>query len=316
MIKYLVKRFLAMIGSLFGVTIAVFLLIRLVPGTIVEQMLGTEALTSYETIESLRRYFGLDQPVYVQYYHWIRRVLVGDLGTSWRMGMPVTEFILSQLSVTLELTVIAIVVAVCVGVPLGVFSALKQNSAADNGGRLLALLGLSIPVFWQGTMLILILSLAFHWAPPINWVSPLRDLKANLNMMLLPGFCLGTSSAAVIMRMTRSCMLEVLRQEYIRTARAKGLREVIVVGRHALKNALIPVLTVTGLQMGYMLGGTVVVEEVFGLPGLGRLVLWAIYQRDYPTVQGSVLFIAVMFMIVNLVVDALYAWLDPRIRYA
>ncbi len=316
MTKYLVKRILAMIVSLFGVTILVFLLIRLIPGTIVQQMLGTEALTSYETIESLRHYFGLDQPVYVQYYNWIRRVLVGDLGTSWRMGMPVAEFILSRLSVTLELSLIAIVVAICIGVPAGMLSALKQNSIADGIGRLAALVGLSIPVFWQGTMLILVLSLAFHWAPPINWVSPLKDLKANLNMMLLPGFCLGTASAAVIMRMARSCMLEVLRQEYIRTARAKGLREAIVIGRHALKNALIPVITVIGLQIGYLLGGTVVVEEVFGLPGLGRLVLWAIYQRDYPTVQGSVLFIAAMFMLVNLVVDALYAYLDPRIRYA
>ena len=163
-------------------------------------------------------------------------------------------------------------------------------------------------------MLILILSLALQWAPPLDWTSPVQDLKANLEMMLLPGFCLGTASAAVIMRMTRSCMLDVLRQEYVRTARAKGLTEYVVLARHSLKNALIPVVTVIGLQVGYLLGGTVVVEEVFGLPGLGRLVLWAIYQRDYPTVQGAVLFIAVMFMAVNLIVDVLYAYLDPRIR--
>ncbi len=315
MAKYLVNRLLAMIVSLFGVTILVFLMVRLIPGTIVEMMLGTEALTSYETIATLRAYFGLDQPVYVQYYHWISRVLVGDLGNSWRMAMPVTQFILSRLSVTLELAFIAILVAIFIGVPAGIVSALKQNSLTDGLARVAALIGLSIPVFWQGTMLILILSLAFHWAPPIDWTSPAQDLKANLDMMLLPGFCLGTASAAVIMRMTRSCMLDVLRQEYVRTARAKGLTEYVVLARHSLKNALIPVVTVIGLQVGYLLGGTVVVEEVFGLPGLGRLVLWAIFQRDYPTVQGAVLFIAVMFMVVNLIVDVLYAYLDPRVRH-
>ena len=314
MAKYLVKRLLATIVSLFGVTILVFLMIRLIPGTIVEMMMGTEALTSGETIATLRTYFGLDQPVYVQYYHWISRVLVGDLGNSWRMAMPVTQFILSRLSVTLELAAIAIVVAVFIGVPAGIVSALKQNSLTDSLARVAALIGLSIPVFWQGTMLILILSLALQWAPPMDWTSPVQDLKANLEMMLLPGFCLGTASAAVIMRMTRSCMLDVLRQEYVRTARAKGLSEYVVLARHSLKNALIPVVTVIGLQVGYLLGGTVVVEEVFGLPGLGRLVLWAIYQRDYPTIQGAVLFIAVMFMAVNLIVDVLYAYMDPRIR--
>ena len=314
MAKYLVNRLLAMIVSLFGVTILVFLMIRLIPGTIVEMMMGTEALTSGETIATLRSYFGLDQPVYVQYYHWISRVLVGDLGNSWRMAMPVTQFILSRLSVTLELATIAILVATLIGVPAGIVSALKQNSVTDSLARVAALIGLSIPVFWQGTMFILILSLALQWAPPIDWTSPTQDLKANLEMMLLPGFCLGTASAAVIMRMTRSCMLDVLRQEYVRTARAKGLTEYVVLARHSLKNALIPVVTVIGLQVGYLLGGTVVVEEVFGLPGLGRLVLWAIYQRDYPTVQGTVLFIAVMFALVNLIVDVLYAYLDPRIR--
>jgi len=316
MTAYLVRRLLAMILTLIGVTILVFLLIRMVPGTIVEMMLGTEALTAYETIESLRRYFGLDLPVYQQYFNWIQRVVVGDLGTSWRMGVPVFELIMSRLSVTLQLTFLAIIVAMCIGIPAGVISALKQDTSLDGLARLAALIGLSIPVFWQGTLFILILSLWFHWAPPMDWISPFRDLRANLNMMLLPGFCLGTASAAVIMRMTRSCMLEVLRQEYIRTARAKGLAERIVIAGHALKNALIPVLTVIGLQMGYLLGGTVVVEEVFGLPGIGRLVLWAIYQRDYPTVQGTVLFIAVMFMAVNFIVDILYAFLDPRIRYA
>ncbi len=316
MTKYLINRLFAMVVSLFGVTIIVFLLIRLIPGTIVEQMLGTEALTSYETIASLRHYFGLDQPVYIQYLEWISRVLRGDLGHSWRTAIPVYDFILQRLPVTIELTFIAILVAILIGVPAGIISALKQDSWVDGLARLASLTGLSVPVFWQGTMLILLLSLALHWAPAMDWVAPQQDLVKNLNMMLLPGFCLGTASAAVVMRMTRSSMLDVLRQEYIRTARAKGLREPAVLVTHALKNALIPVITVIGLQMGYLLGGTVVVEEVFGLPGIGRLTLWAIFQRDYPTVQGTVFFIAVMFMSVNLLVDVLYAFLDPRIRYA
>jgi peptide/nickel transport system permease protein len=316
MSKYFANRILAMIFTLLGVTIIVFLLVRLIPGNIVSQMMGTEALTSYETVESLRRYFGLDQPVYVQYWQWITRVLRGDLGVSWRTSVPVWEYLLTRLPVTLELTGIAIIVASIIGIPAGVISALKQNQPLDGAARILSLLGLSIPVFWQGTMLILILSLAFRWAPPLDWVSPAKDLSANLNMMLLPGVCLGTASAAVIMRMTRSCMLDVMRQEYIRTARAKGLAERVVLTTHALKNAMIPVVTVAGLQIGYLLGGTVVVEEVFSLPGIGRLVLASIYQRDYPTVQGATLLIAVMVMGVNLAVDAIYAFLDPRIRYA
>lgn len=313
--RYIVNRLLATLITLFGVTIIVFLLVRLIPGTIVELMLGTEALTSYESIESLRRYFGLDQPVYVQYYQWITRVLVGNLGISWRAGVPVLEFLLSRLPVTLELTAIAISVALLIGVPAGIVSALARNTWLDNVARVVALFGLSFPLPWQGTLLVLVLSLSFGWSPGIYWISPFENLGANLKIMLVPGFCLGTVSVAVIMRMTRSSMLDVLRQDYIRTARAKGLVEWVVIVGHALKNALIPVVTVAGLQVGWLLGGSVVVEEVFTLPGIGRLVLWAIYQRDYPTVQGTVLLVAVMVMILNIVVDILYAFLDPRIRY-
>jgi len=304
-----------MIVTLVGVTIIVFLLVRLIPGSIVDIMLGTEALTSYETIESLRAYFGLDQPIYIQYFDWIRRVVVGDLGTSWRAGMPVLEFISSRLPVSLELAAIAIVIATLIGVPTGIVAALNHNSWLDNVARVVALLGLSFPLPWQGTLFVLILSLFFGWAPSMHWVSPLEDLGANLRMMIIPGFCLGTVSAAVIMRMTRSSMLDVLGQDYIRTGRAKGLTHWVVIARHALKNALIPVVTVAGLQVGWLLGGSVVVEEVFTLPGVGRLILWAIYQRDYPTVQGAVLVIAVLLMTLNIVVDVIYGFLDPRIRY-
>ncbi len=313
--RYIANRLIAMLITLIGVTIVVFLMIRLVPGTIVELMLGTEALTSYESIESLKRYFGLDLPVYVQYYEWISRVVVGDLGTSWRAGIPVLQFILSRLPVTLELTLIAIIVALCIGVPTGIISALARNSWLDNSSRIVALAGLSFPLPWLGTLLVLILSLTIGWSPSMTWISPFEDLWANLKIMLVPGICLGTVSAAVIMRMTRSSMLDILSQDYMRTARAKGLTEHVVIAGHALKNTLIPVITVAGLQVGWLLGGSVVIEEIFTLPGLGRLVLWAIYQRDYPTVQGTVLFIAFMFMVVNVLVDILYAFVDPRIRY-
>ena len=313
--RYIVNRLLSTTVTLFGVSIIVFLLVRLIPGTIVELMLGTEALTSYESVESLREYFGLDLPIYTQYYHWISRVLQGDLGTSWRAGMPVLSFILSRLPVTIELSLIAIALAVLFGVPAGIVSALVPNSWIDNLTRVLALLGLSFPLPWQATLFVLILSLSFNWAPQMTWVSPLENPWANFKIMFIPGFVLGTISTAVIMRMTRSSMLDVLNQDYIRTARAKGLAEWTLLVSHALKNALIPIVTVAGLQMGWLLGGSVVVEEVFTLPGLGRLVLWAIYQRDYPTVQGTVLFIAVMVMILNLVIDIIYGFLDPRITY-
>jgi len=313
--RYIINRILAMLVTLVGVTIIVFLLVRLIPGTIVEIMLGTEALTSYQSIESLRAYFGLDQPIYIQYFNWISRVAVGDLGTSWRAGIPVLEFVLSRFYVSLELAIIAIIVALLIGVPTGIIAALAHDTWLDGLSRIVALTGLSLPLPWQGTLIVLILSLYFGWAPSMNWVSPTENLAANLRMMIIPGICLGTVSAAVIMRMTRSSMLEVLRQDYMRTARSKGITERAVIVGHALKNALVPVVTVAGLQLGWLLGGSVVVEEVFTLPGVGRLVLWSIFQRDYPTVQGCVLVIAVLFMALNLIVDIIYGFLDPRICY-
>jgi peptide/nickel transport system permease protein len=202
------------------------------------------------------------------------------------------------------------------GVPAGVVSAVRREGAIDNMTRVGTLLGLSVPVFWQGTMLILFFSLYLRWMPPVMWVDFWADPRRNLTIMVLPALCLGTASAANIARITRACMLDVLRSDYVRTAAAKGLADRAVVLKHALRNALIPVVTVAGLQLGILLGGTVVVEEVFTLPGVGRLVLWSIYQRDYPLTQSVILFIAVMFMSINLAVDLLYAYLDPRIRYA
>jgi peptide/nickel transport system permease protein len=291
-------------------------MLRLIPGTVVEQMIGADAIVSPAMVAELKRFFGLDQPWWVQYARWIGELAQGNLGTSWRTGKPVVTLILERLPVTLELTTLAVAFALLLGIPAGIVSATRRDRAVDNVTRVGTLLGLSVPVFWQGTMLILFFSIYLRWMPPVVWVDFFTDPRRNLTIMLLPALCLGTASAANIARTTRACMLDVLRSEFIRTASAKGLANRAVVLKHALKNAMIPIVTVAGLQVGILLGGTVVVEEVFTLPGIGRLVLWSIYQRDYPLTQSTILFVAVMFMAINLAVDVLYGYLDPRIRYS
>ena len=313
--RYVVVRLYSMVLTLVGLSVLVFLMLRLVPGTVVEQMIGADAIVSPAMVAELKRFFGLDQPWWRQYGAWIGGLARGDLGTSWRTGKPVVALILERLPVTIELTTLAVGFAMLLGIPAGILSAIRRDQAIDNVTRVGTLLGLSVPVFWQGTMLILFFSIYLRWMPPVVWVDFFSDPRRNLTIMLLPALCLGTASAANIARTTRACMLDVLRSEYVRTAAAKGLTRRLVVLKHALKNALIPIVTVAGLQVGILLGGTVVVEEVFTLPGVGRLVLWSIYQRDYPLTQSTILFIAVMFMAVNLAVDVLYGYLDPRIRY-
>jgi peptide/nickel transport system permease protein len=313
--RYVALRAYSMALTLLGLSVLVFLMLRLVPGTVVEQMIGADAVVSPAMVEQLKRFFGLDQPWYVQYGRWAGQLLQGDLGTSWRTGKPVLQLIAERLPVTIELTLLAVSFALVLGITAGLVSAARRDGAIDNAARLGALLGLSVPVFWQGTMLILFFSLTLRWMPPVVWVDFATDPWRNLTIMVLPALCLGTAAAANVARTTRACMLEVLRSDYVRTALAKGLAARAVILKHALTNALIPVVTVVGLQMGILLGGTVVVEEVFTLPGIGRLVLWSIYQRDYPVTQGTILFIAVMFMGINLLVDLLYGYLDPRIRY-
>jgi peptide/nickel transport system permease protein len=314
--RYVVVRLYSMAVTLAGLSLLVFLMLRLVPGTVVEQMIGADAVASPAMVAELKRFFGLDQPWWQQYGRWVAALARGDLGTSWRTGKPVVALILERLPVTIELTSLAVGFAMLLGIPAGILSATRRDQAIDNVTRVGTLLGLSVPVFWQGTMLILFFSIYLRWMPPVMWVDFFADPGRNLTIMALPALCLGTASAANIARTTRACMLDVLRSEYIRTAAAKGLADRLVVLKHALKNALIPIVTVAGLQIGILLGGTVVVEEVFTLPGIGRLVLWSIYQRDYPLTQSTILFVAVMFMAINLAVDVLYGYLDPRIRYS
>ncbi|MHB0868686.1 MAG: ABC transporter permease [Chloroflexota bacterium] len=316
MLSYVLRRLVYMLVTLFGLTVVVFCLLRMVPGDIVAQMVDLQGQTNSQQVEELRRFFGLDQPWYQQYLTWLGSVVTGNLGNSWRLGGTVVGLLTTGMSVTLELAVLATLFSALVGIPMGVWAAVRQNQFIDGLLRVLSLGGLSVPVFWQGSMLILLFSLYLSWTPPMRWISPAEDLPGNLLLMALPVITLGTSSAAVIMRMTRNSLLEVLRQDYVRTARGKGLAERAVLFGHGLKNALIPVITVTGLQMGYLLGGAVVVEEVFTLPGVGRLLLQGLTQRDYPLVQGSVLVVALLFMLINLLTDVLYALLDPRIRYS
>lgn len=313
---YVLKRTLSVVPSLLGICVLVFLLLRLIPGDVVDQMLGAQNTITEGQRQSLRHFFGLDQPLPLQFWDWIRHIAVGDLGASFRTATPVRELILSRMPVTLELTLFSMLIGSAIGLSTGVVAAVWRNSPLDDGARVVSLFGLSIPEFWQGTMLLLITSLWLHWIPPVDYVAPWENPLRNLLTMLLPAVSLGTVLAANVTRMTRSAMLDVLSRDYVRTARAKGLVERTVMLRHALKNALIPVITVSGLQVGYLLGGAVIVEQVFTLPGIGRLLLDSIYGRDYPVVQGTVLVVAVAFVLVNLIVDLLYAVLDPRISYA
>ena len=312
---YMLKRVLSLVPTLIGVTILVFLMIRFIPGTVVDQLIGTEGRVDESTKAAMRAFFGLDQPLYMQYWNWVSGILRGDFGQSWRSGLPVSKMIFDRLAVTAELGLLALLISLLVGIPLGTLSAVRENTFLDHVARLISLFSLSMPVFWQAAMMILAFSLWFNWVPPVDFASPLKDPISNLTQMMLPAVALGTVVAAQVMRMTRSSLLDVLRADYVRTARAKGLAEGLVVRRHAFKNALIPIVTVIGVQIGYLLGGAVVTEQVFTLPGVGRLVLDAVGQRDYPLVQGTILFIALLFMLSNLIVDLLYAYLDPRIRY-
>lgn len=318
MFRYLVQRVVSFIPTAFGISLLVFFAIRLVPGDSITAMLGTEAGMLTETQRaSLEKYFGLDKPAPEQYVVWLGHVLQGDFGYSVRHGKPVLDIILDRFPVTLELTLMAVAIALVIGVTFGVTSAIFHNSLLDLFGQVFALIGLAAPNFLIGTLIIYVLSVYFDILPNSgDYVDLTDDPQKNLEQMIFPAITLGFAFSASVMRMTRSAMLEVLGQDYVRTARSKGLRERTVVIRHALRNALIPVVTLVGVEIGYLLGGAVIVEDIFTLPGIGRLAFNAISQRDYALIQGIVLFIALNFMVINLLVDLIYTLLDPRISYA
>jgi peptide/nickel transport system permease protein len=318
MIRYLAQRAIAFVPTLLGVSILIFTAIRLVPGNAIVAMLGTEAGMLTETQrQALEAYFGLDKPPVEQYFNWLGGVVRGDLGLSVRHGQPVLDVILARFPVTLQLALMAVTIALVIGTPIGILSAVRHNSIIDLFGRLIALLGLAVPNFLLGTLIIYVLSVYFRILPNSgNYVPFAVDPGRNLSQMIFPAFTLGFSFSASVMRTTRSAMLEVLGQDYMRTARSKGLVERLVIRRHALRNALIPVITIVGVEMGYLLGGTVIIEEIFALPGIGRLVFNAISQRDYALIQGIALFIAFNFVVINLAADLIYTAVDPRISYA
>ena len=317
MLRYIARRLVAVIPTLIGVSVLVFVAIRLVPGDAIMTMLGTEAgMLTEKQRAALEAYFGLDKPATVQYVTWMGDVLQGDLGFSMRHGKPVLDLILERFPVTLELALVSLVIALTIGISLGTMSAVLHNSFIDLFGRLFALVGLAAPNFLIATLLIYVLSVYFGILPNTgDYVELTEDPAKNLQQIIFPAMTLGFSFSASVMRTTRSAMLEVLGEDYIRTARAKGLRSRTVITRHALRNALIPVVTLTGVELGYLLGGAVIIEQIFALPGLGRLALNAISQRDYALIQGATLFIAVNFVVINLVVDLIYAVVDPRISY-
>ena len=316
--QYLARRLLAMVPTLFVVSVLLFLLVRVMPGdaAMVKAAATEDVSGSAESIEGIRQQLGLNKPYAVQYVEWIWNIVTRfDMGYSYFSNRPVTQEIMERFPITLELALGTILVTTVVAIVLGVISAARQDTPLDYVVRISSVLGLSVPNFWLGTLLILIPAFAFGYIPPMGFVSPMEDLGGNLQQFMLPWLAIGAHNAATTMRMVRSQMLEVLRQDYVRTAWAKGLTERAVLARHALKNAMIPVMTLIGLNFGTLLGGVVTIEAVFVLPGLGLSTLSAINNRDYAQIQANVLFITVVFLFMNLAVDVFYAWADPRIRY-
>lgn len=311
--QYILKRLLLAVPILLGISLFTFFLIRLVPGDTVTAMLGPHYHEEQAIL--LRTRYGLNQPLTTQYVIWIQGVLQGDLGFSHFTGQPVLTAILERFPVTLELAFFSLLFAIILAIPLGTVAAVKRARLPDYLASLVGLVGISIPGFWLGTLLLLIFSLSLGYFPSGGFVPLQENLWANIRHLLLPGISLGTAVTAVVMRMSRSAMLEVLNQDYIKVARAKGMGEQVVIFRHALKNAMIPIITILGIQAGYLMGGSVVIEYVFSLPGIGRLALMAISNRDYMLLQGIILFIASAFVFINLLVDILYAFINPKIRY-
>ena len=328
MTTYIVRRVCLLIPTMLVVTIVVFLSVRFIPGDIIDTMIsqmGSSGSVSRIDRQYLEKALGLDAPMYVQYVRWLgvipqddgqlRGILQGSLGRSLWKGQDITQIIVQRLPVSLELAIIALLTALLTAIPIGAYSAIRQDTFGDYFGRSVSILFLSVPAFWIGTMIMVYPAIWWRWSPALEYTPLSRDIVGNLLQFLLPGFILGMVLSGTLMRITRTMMLEVLRQDYIRTAWAKGLSEETVIRRHAMKNALIPVVTVVGIVVPLVIGGTVVIEQIFALPGLGLLMFEALTFRDYPVISGINLFLASLVIVSNLAVDLTYAWLDPRIQY-
>ena len=314
MLQYILRRLLLLIPILLGVSLVVFTLIRLIPGDATLLAIGVDQRITEEQRELVRKSYGLDQPAPVQYLRWLEHVVQGDLGTSLRTRRTVNEELRLRLPVTLQLTVFAAILGTIPALAVGIVAAVRRNSALDYVATIATLTGISVPNFLLATVLVLIFSIWLRWLPPIGYVEFERDPIGNFKTMLLPALSLSLPFAAVMMRNTRSAVLEVLGQEYVRVARAKGLSERRVLNRHVMVNASLPILTVAGIQVASLLGGTVIIETIFALPGIGRYTYEAISNRDYPVVQGVTIVVATIFVLVSMAVDILYAVLDPRLR--
>jgi len=312
---YIIRRLLLIIPTLLIVTIVVFFSIRLVPGNVVELMAVEQEFISGKGFEAIMHDLGLDVPLHVQYGRWMAGIFRGDFGNSLWSFRPVTEIIFDKIPISFELGVLAIIVALLIAFPIGIYSAVRQDTAGDYIGRIIAILCICVPSFWLGTMVMVFPAIWWNWSPSMKYIPFIEDPLENLVMFIIPAIILGMVLSGVTMRMTRTMMLEVLRQDYIRTAWSKGLKERIVIIRHALKNALIPVVTVIGLQLPILIGGSVILENIFCLPGIGRLMVEVINSRDYTVLSGINLITATMVLLINIGVDLTYAYLDPRVHY-
>ena len=310
---YVLKRILVTIPTLIGISVLIFMMVRLLPGDIVDVLLGADVGADPALKEQAREQLGLNGSYPEQYWRWISGIVQGDFGFSLRNTPPVSEVLLNALPITFELVFLGLLIAVVIGLPLGVLSAVKRDSRHDYAARIGGLIGVSIPNFWLATLLLLFTSRVFGWVPPLTYVPIYEDPIANLSQFILPATAISVFTLAIVMRMVRATMLEVLGQDYVRTARAKGVKQKVVISRHALRNALIPVVTVVGFEVGILMGGSAIVEIIFGLPGLGNTLLNAIFNRDYPVVQGATMLLAFIFISANLLVDLIYGVLDPRI---
>jgi peptide/nickel transport system permease protein len=311
---YILRRMLSMIPVLFIVSAISFGLLYVLPGDPAIAMMG-ENIGDQQTYRDLRRELGLDQPLWIQYAKWLGRVVQGDLGTSIRTGEPVAQFLWQRVPVSMYVGFAGMLVGILIGLPAAIVSALRPGSRLDTAGTVFGLGGIAIPSFWQALMFIYVFAVLLRWLPPSGYTSPIEDPWLSAKMLVMPAIVLGTHSAAVIMRQARSALIEVLEQDYITVARAKGMLEKRVVAAHALKNAMIPVLTILGLQVGSLVSGAAITETVFAIPGVGRAAVDAIFFRDYPVLQGAVLILTLAVLIANLLTDVAYGYLDPRIRY-
>ena len=317
MTGYILQRLALFLPTLILASFLAFAVMRILPGDPAIAMLGgAEGSFTREDLDVVREKLGTNRPIHVQYFTWIRDLFQGDFNESYFLHVPVAELMKDRFPVSTQLAVMALIMSYLVAIPLGVLSAVKQDTIFDHAAKIFTIAGVALPTFWVGILILFVLGYYFNWVPPLDYASFFESPTTNLQQMIFPAIALGYFNTAFAARLTRSTMLEVMHEDYIRTARSKGLKELVVIGRHAIKNAFLPVITIVGFQLGRLFGGAVAIEAIFVVPGVGRLLVESVLIRDYPVVQASILMIALVVLVLNLVVDLLYGWLNPRIRYS